>query len=97
MTPDREKEIKKKILSSETLGALMQMSQAMPIDVHNKAEMKTALASTVFEVVYAIDEGRITFADDPAQAYLYGLLIANLEWLMDGRLSKQAIQEVEIH
>jgi hypothetical protein len=88
--PERIKmneEIFKKLSESETMHQIQLMSQMMPINIHNRDDLRSGfLVAAALCMIGAIDNGRVQFADAEAHALLVGLLTIAVDVAIDGRL-----------
>ncbi|MDP1664996.1 MAG: hypothetical protein Q8L79_07695 [Methylobacter sp.] len=90
------KETLQKLMMSSTLMQLHQLSQTLPVNVHNHEDLLGAFATCSTEIIGALDAGRIHFDNDKDHAMLLGLLTVITDYAMDGRL-KTAFGEEAIH
>ena len=73
-------------MMSPTLQKLYYFAQSSPADIHDKEDLQAAFSTTGLQLINALDNERITFADDIDRAMLLGLLTVVIDYTMDGNL-----------
>jgi hypothetical protein len=80
------------LMMSETLQRLSAMAWECPYDLADPAMRKSALAISSHALMRALDDARIQFTDEDDRAMLYGLLMAVMEVIFEGRFGAQAVK-----
>jgi sulfur transfer protein SufE len=80
-----------KLMMSPTMQRLAEMASGMPLDPLNHDDLKTGLASCMFDVEDALDNNRIKFERDHDKAMFYGLLSVALIRVLGERPTAQAV------
>jgi hypothetical protein len=76
------------MIASPTMRSLAAMTLDCPIDLQDNEALKSALATTANQMIKALDNKRIEFDDPEDRAVFLGLLMASLEYVLDGRLKE---------
>ncbi len=71
---------------SPTLQQLHKLALSCPADVNNQEELQAAFSTTGLRLINALDNGRITFADEIDHAMFVALLTVTIDYVMDGKL-----------
>jgi hypothetical protein len=90
------KNIEQKLLMSGTLAQLHQLSRTLPVDVHNRSDLKAAFATSSLGLIEALDNERIHFNNEVDKAMLYALLAVTLDFVLGGEL-RTALATSAIH
>ncbi len=74
------------MMMSQTMQTVANMAHDLPIDLDDKDSLRAAIATTTWELIQAMDAGRIHFDKTNDQAMFHGLLTVAMEVMFDGRL-----------
>ena len=74
------------MMMSQTLEQLFNLSQKMPVDIHNKDDLMVAFAACSTGLIEALDGDRIHFDQDEDKAMMFALLTVITDYVMDGNL-----------
>jgi hypothetical protein len=80
-----------KLMMSPTIQRLAAIGADMPLDPLNDDDLKTGLASCMFDLTDALDNNRIQFDHTHDKAMFYGLLSVALIRVLGERPTAQAV------
>jgi hypothetical protein len=80
----------KELMMSPTMQRLASMACDCPFDVKNPEALKSALVSSGYSVIQALDSGDIRFTNARDRAMLHALLLSVMECVTDGRFGASA-------
>ena len=81
-----DEQASQKIMMSPTFQKLAQLAPSMPMSTQNPESFKSMLSTCSIELADALDHGRIRFESDSDHAMLMGLLVAAVDYVLDGGL-----------
>lgn len=80
-----EQKIMTALTTSPTIEMLYHLAQTMP-DMSDSSDFKSALCGSAVQMCFALDNNKIHFADEDAEAQFYGLLAVAVDHGMNGKL-----------
>jgi len=85
-------EIAHGLMLSPTMSNLARLAHSMTADFNGPDDRRTALVTCAFEIIHAIDAGRIHCDTSADSAVLHGLLVAALEIINPGGLVRGTVE-----
>ncbi len=86
LTDEQLEAVAHHMMMSQTMQTVAYMAHDLPIDLDDKDSLRAAIATTTWELIQAMDAGRIHFDEINDRAMFHGLLTVAMEVMFDGRL-----------